>query len=173
LPSGVRSLVLGTQQGNGAARNGNNETVSAEKIEPPSSQEPVIQTQPKNEQKEETPKTEAAPEAQPTPTKVSSAYLDWIWDLLEVGLKAADIHQLACSCELMGYLPAQTSEFLYSLAVAAELVQEKGLTKSHLMLNLYKAAAISKANVGWDDMGALIAIAEEDLKKLKSKKGAE
>jgi hypothetical protein len=173
LPSRVQSLILGNPQQNAAPRDGNKETGEAKDIAPPQSPEPKPQTQTKDESKEETPKTDTQPTVQPTQTKVSSAYLDWVWDLLEVGLKAADIHQFACSCELMGYLPAQTSEFLYSLAVAAELVQDKGLTKAHLLLNLYKAAVISRANVGWEDMRALIAIAEEDLKKLKSKKGSD
>jgi hypothetical protein len=173
LPPGVKSLVLGNQEETGAAHDEDKEIAKAENIEPHPSPASTPQAQPKNENKEETPETEVQLVAQPTPTKVNAAYLDWIWDLLEVGLKAADIHQLAYSCETMGYLPAQTSEFLYSLAVAAELVQEKGLSKAHLLLNLYKAAAISKANIGWEDMVALIAIAEEDLKKLKSTKGAE
>jgi hypothetical protein len=175
LPEGVKTLILGRPQENGAAGNAikeNREAPEPENIEPACSPEPQPKppTQPKKENPEETPKTEAPSVAEQRPPKISSAYLDWIWDLLEVGLKAADIQQLACSCECMGYLPAQSSEFLYSLAVAAELVRKKGLTKAHLILNLYKAAAISKAAVGWEDMDALIAIAEEDLKKLKTAK---
>jgi hypothetical protein len=171
LPSGVKSLILGNQQGANTIEN--NETPEAKENEASPSPEPTVQTPPSSESTKEASIMEAQQNPQPPqpkPTKISSAYIDWIWDLLEVGLKAADIHQLACSCELMGYLPSQTSEFLYSLAAAAELVQEKGLTKAHLLLNLYKAAAISKADIGWEDMEALISIAEEDLKKQKSKR---
>jgi hypothetical protein len=112
-------------------------------------------------------------EVQSKPPKFNSAYLDWIWGLLDSGLKASDIQQLACSCEFMGYLPAQTNEFIYSLAVAAEKFRGKGLTKGHMLLNLYKAAAISKVKVGWEDVDALIAITDNQLKKPKSAKEAE
>ncbi len=173
LPPGVKSLILGKPQENGATIAEIREETKAKDIEPQLSPEPEPQTQPKTENKEEMHRTEIQLEVQSKPPKVSSAYLDWIWGLLDSGLKASDIHQLACSCELMGYLPAQTNEFIYSLDVAAEKLRGKGLTKGHLLLNLYKVAAISKVNISWEDVEALIAITEDQLKRLKLAKGAE
>jgi hypothetical protein len=172
LPPGVKSLILEKPQENSVASGEIKEEIKTNDIEPQPSPEPEPQTQPKTETKEMS-ETEVQLEVQSKPPKVSSTYLDWIWGLLGSGLKASDIQQLACSCELMGYLPAQTNEFIYSLAVAAEKFRRKGLTKGHLLLNLYKAAAISKVNVGWEDMEALIAITEDQLKRLKLAKGAE
>jgi len=166
LPQGVKSLILGNHQENGAVGNGNNGTADAKNVDPKPSPEAKPQTPQKSETKEETSKTETQSEARSKPTKINSAYLDWVWGLLDVGLKAVDVHQLACSCEFLSYLPAQTSEFLYSLAVAAETLREKGLTKAHLLLNLYRAAVISKAKVDWEDMEGLIAITQEELKKV-------
>ena len=173
LPPGVQSLIVGKPQENGTAIEEIKEKTEATDIEPKPSSEPEPQPQPKTETKEEIPETEVQLEVQSKLPKVSSAYLDWIWGLLDSGLKASDIHQLASSCEFMGYLPTQTSEFIYSLAVAAEKLRGKGLTKGHLLLNLYKAAAISKVNVGWEDIEALIAITENQLKRSKLAKGAE
>jgi len=173
LPPGVKSLILGKTQENGTTSGEIKEETKAKEIEPQPSPEPEPQTQPKTETKEEMPKTEVQLEVQSKPPNVSSAYLDWIWGLLDSGLKASDIHQLACSCEFIGYLPAQTNEFIYSLAVAAEKLRGKGLTKGHLLLNLYKAAAISKVDISQEDVEALIAITEDQLKRLKLAKGAE
>jgi hypothetical protein len=172
LPQGVKSLMLGNHQENGSAGNGNKETAEAKNVDQQPSPEPKTRTPSKNETNEETLKTETQPKSRSKPTKINSSYLDWVWDLLDVGLKAVDVHQLACSCEFLSYLPAQTSQFLYSLAVAAETLREKGLTKAHLLLNLYRAAVISKANVDWEDMEGLIAVTEEELKKVKPAKGA-
>lgn len=172
LPPGVKSLIVGKPQENGIASGEIKEEIKTKDIEPQPSPEPEPQTQPKTETKE-IPETEVQLEVQSKPPKISSAYLDWIWGLLGSGLKASDIQQLARSCELMGYLPAQTNEFIYSLAVAAEKFRGKGLTKGHLLLNLYKAAGISKVNVGWEDVEALIAITEDQLKRSKLAKGAE
>jgi hypothetical protein len=173
LPPGVKSLIVGKPQENGAASGEIKEEIQTRDVTPQLSPEPGPQTQPKTEIKEEIPETEVQSEAQSKPPKVSSAYLDWIWGLLESGLKASDVQQLACSCEFMGYLPAQANEFIYSLAVAAEKFRGKGLTKGHMLLNLYKAATISKVKVGRADVSALIAITEDQLKKSKSAKGAE
>jgi hypothetical protein len=98
----------------------------------------------------------------------ASAYIDWIWGLLDVGLTADNIRQLACSGELTGYLPARTTELIYSLAVTSEQIRLNGLTKEHLLLFFYKAAAISNININSDDMKTLITISEQQLKKPKS-----
>ncbi len=177
MPSGVKSLILGNAQENlaeEAAEAPKPQAVKPQPVQEPEPQPPQApQTPPKTGTQKQTPQTAPQPAIQSQPPKTNVAYVDWIWNLLDSGLKANDIHQLAFSCELMCYMPAQTSEFIYSLAVAAEKLREKGLTKGHLLLNLYKAAAISKASMGWEDMEALIAITEDQLKRTKPSKGAE
>jgi hypothetical protein len=94
LPPGVKSLIVGKPQENGIA-SGEIKENRTKDIEPQSSPEPEPQTQPKTETKEEMPETEGQLEVQSKPPQVSSAYLDWIWGLLDSGLKANDIQQLA------------------------------------------------------------------------------
>ncbi len=171
LPSGVKSLIVGKPQENEVVSGETKEEISTKNIEPQPSPELGPQAKPKTG--EEIPATGVQSAVQSKPPKTSSAYLDWIWGLLDSGLKAGDIQQLACSCEFMGYLPAQTSEFIYSLAVAAEKFRGKGLTKGHMLLSLCKAAAISKVKVDWEDVEALITITENQLKKSKLAKGDE
>jgi hypothetical protein len=120
------------------------------------------------------PQIEAPPEktiiAQPLPkakTIKPTAYLDWVWDLLDSGLTAENIQQLANMGEMTGYLPKQSKEFIYSLAITAEKIREIGYTKAHLMLFLYKAAAVSKTTVDSEDLQSLIDITEEQLKNAK------
>jgi hypothetical protein len=179
MPPGVKSLILGNTQESIASNEEAEEEPKAQAIKPqpvrkPEPQPPQApQTEPKTETQRQAPQTDAQPNVQLQPPKTNTAYVDWIWNLLDSGLKANDIHQLACSCEFMGYLPAQANEFIYSLAVAAEKLREKGFTKGHLLLNLYKAAAISKVDMGWEDMEALIAITQDQLKRSKPAKGAE
>ena len=169
LPSGVKSLIVGKPQENEVASGETKEEISPKNIEPQPS--PELRPQAKQKTGEEIPATEAQSAVQSKPPKAISAYLDWIWSLLDSGLKASDIQQLAGSCEFMGYMPAQTSDFIYSLAVAAEKFRGKGLTKGHMMLSLCKAAAISKVKVDWEDVEALITITEKQLKKPKLAKG--
>jgi len=173
MPSGVKSLIVGKPQETEVDSSEIKEETGKKTIELQPSPEPETQTCPKTGTNKETPETEVQSAAQLKPPKASSAYLEWIWGLLDSGLKASDIQQLACSCEFMGYLPAQTNEFIYSLAIAAEKFRVKGLTKGHMLLNLYKVAAISNVKVGWEDVEALIAITEDQLKKPKSVKGDE
>ncbi len=173
LPPGVQSLIVGKPQEDDAANGEIKEDISTKDIETQTLPEPEPQTKPKTETEEEKPEKEAQLAVQSKPPKGNPAYIDWIWGLLDSGLKASDIQQLACSCEFLGYLPTQTNEFIYSLALAAEKFRGKGLTKGHMMLNLYKAATISKVKVSWEDVEALIAITENQLKRPKSAKGTE
>jgi hypothetical protein len=177
MPPGVKSLILGNTQENfveAAEEAPKANPVKPQPVQEPEPQPPQApQTSPKTETQNQKHQTDPQPASQSQPPKTNVAYVDWIWNLLDSGLKANDIHQVAFSCELMGYMPAQASEFIYSLAVAAEKLREKGLTKGHLLLNLYKAAAISKVRMGWEDMEALIAITEGHLKRTKPSKGAE
>lgn len=100
------------------------------------------------------------------PIKVS-AYLDWVWDLLEDGLTAENIRQLVNLCELTNYVPKQASEYIYSLALTAEKIRLIGFTKSHLLLFMYKAATLSKTNIDPEDMKALLDVTEKQLRNHK------
>lgn len=176
MPPGVQSLILGNSQENFSdetAEPTKAQVVKPEPVPEPEYQQPPAPQAENRTENKQPPKPEPQPAGQSPPPKANAAYIDWVWNLLDSGLKANDILQLSCSCESMGYLPAQSSEFIYSLAVAAEKLREKGLTKGHLLLNLYKAAAISKANMSWEDMETLITIAEDQLKRTKPAKGAE
>ncbi len=151
LPPGTKSLILGKSE---------DENISEEEL---SQQKPM--TAPQTE--EALPKKPAMtppPSIAPTQPIRASAYLDWIWELLDDGLTAENIRQLANLCEMTNYLPKQANEFIYSLAVTAEKIRLIGFTKSHLLLFMYKAAALSKTNVDPEDMKALIDLTEKQLK---------
>jgi hypothetical protein len=114
-------------------------------------------------------------ERQPTVERLppGTAYLDWVWSLLDVGFTPDDIKQLSQSYERLGFLPQGCSEQLYSLAVAAEKAKSKGLTKSKLLLNMYKASVISGVQISVEDMKRLIAMAEGRSAKAKMAKRVE
>jgi hypothetical protein len=157
LPPGTKSLLLGTPE--------EDATSDKELYQ----QEPEVEPEPK----EPAPKKPAIPQSSITlpptiaPSKPikASAYLDWIWGLLDEGLTAENIHQLANLCEMTNYLPKQTSEFIYTLAVTAENIRLIGFTKSHLLLFMYKAASLSKTEIDPEDMKTLIDLTEQQLKK--------
>ncbi len=103
---------------------------------------------------------------------VASKYINWIWDLFDVGLAAGDIRELARLCELMGYVAPQANELIYSLAVTCEKFRSIGLGKGHLLLFLYKAAALTKSDLDPADMETLVAVTEHQInKKPKSNRG--
>jgi hypothetical protein len=154
LPTGVKSLILGKQQ-----ENDESEKEPIPESENITQMESVI----------EKPKKMLIPLPQKSPK--SSAYLEWIWNLLDAGLTAENIRQLACTCELMNYLPSQTNVLIYSLAVTAEKIRELGFGKGQLLLFIYKAAAISKTTLDSEDMEALIDITEQQLTQPKSNRG--
>lgn len=154
LPSGVKSIILGKPEENTIS----DESLSQQKTE----LVPQIETV-----------TNEKPNISPqsiTPLKPirASAYIDWIWELLDTGLTAENIRQLANLCEMTNYLPKQASEFIYHLAATAEKIRLIGFTKGHLVLFLYKAATLSKTNIDPEDMQALIDITEQQLKNVKS-----
>ena len=176
-PSGVKSLILGKTK----------ETADDDEELPPPKLEPIsLQIAPPiKEEPEKTVQPPIPPVAPVIPvttvtspvlpvslkTLKASAYIDWIWDLLDAGLTADNVRQLSSSCELFSYLPAQASELIYSLAVTAEKIRLLHLTKEHLLLFFYKAAAISKINIDPEDMKTLITITEHELKKPKNNEG--
>ncbi|MEM3578931.1 MAG: hypothetical protein QXL54_01750 [Candidatus Bathyarchaeia archaeon] len=102
-----------------------------------------------------------------------TAYLDWVWSLLDVGFTPEDIRQLSHSYERLGFLPEGRSEQIYSLAVAAEKAKSKGLTRKRLLLNMYKASVISGMEIGVEDIKRLIAMAEGKKAKTKMAKRVE
>lgn len=152
LPQGVKTLVLGKQ-----------DQEKEEKIEPEITEPPKETLTKEKTNRMLIPLPPNAPKA--------SAYLDWIWDLLDSGLTAENIRQLAYSCEIMNYLPNQSSVLIYSLAITAEKVRAIGLTKGHLLLFLYKAASMSKTRLEPEDMEALIDITEQQLGKPNRNRG--
>jgi hypothetical protein len=158
LPGGVKSLIIGKPE----EKPIDEKELIPQKPEPTPIPIPIPISQ-----------TEAPTKEKPivtvqslTPSKSirPSAYIDWIWDLLDAGLTAENIRQLATLSELMNYLPTRTSELIYSLAVTAEKIRLIGFTKGHLLLFLYKAASISKTNIDPEDMAALIDLTEQQLK---------
>lgn len=155
LPPGVKSLVLGKPEAAPGEEKAPEEKLEEkprlleEKPELPPPAEPMIE-EPQRQ----------APQFQP-----KSAYLDWVWSLLDSGLSADDVLQFAQACESTGYLPAQSSEHVYSLALACERVRLKGFTKSQMLLSMYRGAVTSGVGIGSDDLEKLISIAEGFLKK--------
>jgi hypothetical protein len=147
LPPGVQSIVLGPE-GAPDEKENQQKTEPVPKIEEIIPKKPII----------------TPPAVAPTQPIRASAYLDWIWELLDDGLTAENIRQLANLCEMTNYLPKQANEFIYTLAVTAEKIRLIGFTKSHLLLFMYKAAALSKTNVDPEDMKALIDLTEQQLK---------
>jgi len=162
LPPGVKSLALGKPE--------NKSPVEEEKPEEkpsPFEEERPLEHPPLELQ----PPAELEPKIVPQPQgrlpKTGSGYLDWVWPLLDSGFSSDDILQLAKSYEFMGYLPAKSSEYIYSLAIACEKAKSKGFNKGQMLLNMYKAAMISEIKVSSGDVKELISIAEGRLKRGK------
>jgi hypothetical protein len=150
LPAGVKSIILERKEE--IANRDKEDSLKLENTTP----------QIEDTTKEKNNKIVQSPLLKPIKT---SEYIGWIWELLDVGLAADNIRQFACSCELMGYLPLQANDLIYSLALTAEKFRSLGLAKGHLLLFLYKTAAMSKTNVDSDDMETLISVTEYQLKK--------
>lgn len=150
LPPGVQSIVLGKPE---------DHTISD--IEEKTELTPKIESS----IKEKTPITSQL--IAPAKPIKPAAYIDWIWNLLDTGLNAQDIRQLANLCEMTNYLPKQASEFVYAMAVTAEKIRLIGYTKGHMLLFMYKAASISKTNIDPEDMATLIELTEQQLKNQK------
>lgn len=157
LPSGVKSLTLGKPEERAGEE---------EKPEEPLPEEEKPLEQPPAETEIE----EAKPQIQLQP-KTRSGYLDWVWSLLDSGLSSNDILRFAQSYEFMGYLPAQSNEYIYSLAIACEKARSKGLAKAQLLLSMYKATVISGIKIGLEDVKELISIAEGKLKSRAERTG--
>lgn len=151
LPPGVKSLVLGKPEKGVAPEEEKPEQ------KPPFLEEEKPETPLLAEREIEEPKPPAEAPEMPT---IGPNYLDWVWSLLDSGLSADDVLQLARAYEFMGYLPSQSSEHIYSLAVACERVRSKGFSKNRLLLNMYRVAVASGVKIGLDDVEKIISIAE-------------
>jgi hypothetical protein len=154
LPPGVRSLKLGKPE-----RETPEEKPSPFEGEKPP--ETLVEAQPPTET--ETRELQLGPH--PQFPEAGTDYLDWVWSHIDLGLSSDDILQLAKSCEFMGYLPDNSAEFIYSLAIACEKARLKGVSKHRMLLSLYEAAAISGIEISLEDLKALISIAQDKLKK--------
>jgi len=157
LPPGVKSLVLGKPEESAPEEEGSKEKPEEKPLEP-QPPELAISAGTKHKVERFEPQTQQQP--QPELPKTGLIYLDWVWALLDLGLSSDEIRQLAHSYEFMGYLPSRSSMHIYSLAIASEKARSKGLTKSQLLLSMFKAAAISGIKIGSEDAALLISIVE-------------
>jgi hypothetical protein len=169
LPPGVKSLVLGKPETEVAPENEKFEQkpplLEEEKPEPRSVAEP--QPPPLAEPEIEELKPQAKP---PEMSKIGTNYLGWVWSLLDSGMSADEVLQLAQAYEFMGYLPSKSSEHIYFLAVACEKVRSKGFSKNWMLLNMYRVAVISGIRIGIDDVEKIISIAEGEGGKRQSER---
>jgi len=156
LPSGIKSLDLGKPKNQSPVK----EEKPEEKPSPFEGESPL-------EPVELEPKT--TPQPQGRLPKAGSSYLDWVWNLLDSGFSSDDIFHLAKSYEFMGYLPAKSSEYIYSLAIACAKAKSKGFSKDRMLLNTYKAATISEIKISSGDVKELISIAERQIEEDKVK----
>lgn len=170
VPPGVKSIVLGRPEEDTLSEKELYMQVPVEKphLEEPIKEKPIIIPE-KIVQEKPVPVIAPQPIAPSRPIK-PSAYIDWIWELLDSGLTAENIRQLANLCEMTDYLPKQDSEFVYALAVTAEKIRQIGYTKNHLRVFMYKAAAISKTNLDQEDVATLIDLTDQQLKHKKKSK---
>jgi hypothetical protein len=128
-------------------------------------EEEKLETQPLAEPEIEEPNLQVQPQLQLEMPRIGPDYLDWVWSLLDSGLPADDVLQLAQAYEFMGYLPSQSSEHIHSLALACERVRSKGFGKSRMLLNMYRVAVTSGVRIGSGDVKKIISIAEGRLKR--------
>jgi len=156
LPPGTKSLILGKPK--------KKEVAEPVKPEKPKEEEP-----PPFELEEEEERTFGLPAP-----KTGLSYVNWVWSLLDSGLNPEDIEELARCYECLGYLPANSSNWIFSLARVAQKVRSKRLDKDYLLLSMYKVAAISGIEIGLEDARELICIAERKKRsrQKKAQKGA-
>ena len=176
LPPGVKSLYIGkpeSKTGEKAEEKKEEEKAPALATAPAPAEVPKVEVL--EEKKPETaPKTELL-EEHPRAERLQrgTAYLSWVWSMLEAGFTPEDIRQLSQSYEELGFLPEGCSGQIYSLAVAAEKAKSRGLTKSRLLLNMYKASIISGIGISLEDVKRLIAMAEKRSMRNKASRRAE
>ena len=150
MPPGAKSMILGKPEKKEVA-----------KPAKPTEEVPPFEVEEREEEEERIFRL-------PLP-KTGLGYLDWVWSLLESGLNPQDIADLARCYELLGYLPASSSNWIFSLAHAAQKARSRKLDKDYLLLTMYKAATISGIEIGLEDARELVCIAER--KKNRVRKG--
>jgi len=162
LPPGVKSLYIGKP-----------ESKTGEKAEEKKEEEkaPALATAPAPAEVSKVEVLEEHPRAERL--QRGTAYLSWVWSMLDAGFTPEDIRQLSQSYEELGFLPEGCSGQIYSLAVAAEKAKSRGLTKSKLLLNMYKASIISGIGISLEDVKRLIAMAEKRSVRNKASRRAE
>ncbi len=100
----------------------------------------------------------------PPISKRGFGHLNWVWSLLDLGLTPKGITQFSEYCEHVGYLPPNSSEYISSLAYAANKAKRKGLDREQLMVCMYEAAMASGAKVELEDMNEIISVAIGGIK---------
>jgi len=162
MPPGVRSISIGKPE------------MSAPQEEKKAEEKPVHF----EEERPLAPQLEAKPVIEEPPPQLqahlrkgASDYLDWVWSHLDSGLSPDDILQLAKSYEFLGYLPEKSSEYVYSLALAAEKMKSVGFKKNHMLLSMYRAAHISGIQIGIDDVNEVIFMAESKVRRNRQSTG--
>jgi len=173
LPPGVKSLYIGKPEGKPEEKAEKKEEKIPTPLPPPA---PAPTEVPKVEEKKpETVLKVELEEYRPKAERLQrgTAYLNWVWSLLDAGFTPEDIRQLSQSYEDLGFLPEGCSGQIYSLAVAAEKAKSKGLTKNKLLLNMYRASVISGIGLSTEDVKRLITIAERRSSKEKLSRRAE
>jgi hypothetical protein len=160
MPHGVRSISVGKPETSPPQEEELEEKKPKEKpvhFEEESPPEPQLEAKPVIE--------EPPPEFQTRLKNGASDCLDWVWSHLDSGLTPDDILELAKSYEFLGYLPEKSSDYIYSLALAAEKMKSVGYKKNHMLLSMYKAAHISGIQIGIADVDEVISIAESKVRR--------
>ena len=160
MPPGVKSLIIGKSEKEESAR-----PKEPVKEEPPTEEVPPL----KGEESEEREEKMKEGSFKLPLAKTGVNYLDWVWSLLESGLDPMDIKDLAKCYEYLGYMPANSSELIHSLAHAANTARSKKLDKDYLLLTMYKAATISGIEIGLEDAREIINIAESKAVRSRMK----
>ena len=96
--------------------------------------------------------------------KTGFGQLKWVWSLLDLGLTPEDIMRFSEYCEHTGYLQPNSSQYISSLAYAANKAKKKGLDKEQLMMSMYQAAMASGAKVDSEDIKEIVSVAISGIK---------
>ena len=124
-------------------------------------QKPSEPSLPPSLEEEEKPIERMAP---PPIPKTGFGHLKWVWSLLDLGLTPKDITQFSEYCEHIGYLPPNSSEYISSLAYAANKAKKKGLDKEQLMVSMYEVAMASGVKVEVEDINEIVSVAVGGIK---------
>jgi hypothetical protein len=150
----VKSLVLETPE---------------EKVEKPEEKgelELVQKETPLFREKEEEEKEKVSKEREVLPPsfKAGFGHLKWIWSLLDLGLNPEDIMEFSKYCEYVGYLPPNSSEYIFDLAKIAKKAKSKGMGEDQLVLNMCEVAITSGVKIEFGDVSNLVSMAAGKMK---------